>query len=850
MTDSVTKNKNPISVTIEDHLDPEPILVEASSKNYILEAAETATLPGSTNTGHSPESAGVPPASNPASSENSTLEAAETAALPDSTTSDPNPASSACQAASNLFAAAKSPAIKPLAQCKFHYLLESTCAVIENYLHNLESFLGWIWTLRTPLFLLLSIAIAPKMILLWTLVVITKPICSCLYSLLPTSWKHRFDQSLHPDIKNSTLLQEIGDGAEQGLPFILFCLYLFCAPFALAWMGLHWIRNIRDSESPDQKNTTSIVFTQNKKANALDAENNFYHSKSFGIVTMSVFLLGIPAFLSYEVYENSGVERYLRHSHVQAISVPKDYGYPAKMDNVNHPILPEPLPSTHNLKSPEGTDCTVVIGYNGAWPWLRHIGIEPNNANLFFVHFYLFSIGTTLCVLFFRAWFLFPLNFLTDEHDVELTESGIKRKSMKSWFLNVITINRWAIGGGPDALKWSEIKGLRQLEEGFTKLCPLPETAFKKESLTYKLLNKCAAFVDGLSNRLNTGNYLIFSCTEAEGDFGRNIRINLNDLNREQRAKLFYAVKKWAPHVVVQKAAEEKLLGSTVLKDNRYTQLWFDMLTSRSHSLRKDVLNPGETLKNGEYTIDRRISSGGQATAYLAKNSSGEDCVLKEFILAASSSSGALLESAREFEAEVSLLSQLSHDGIVKLQDFFAHDRRVYVVLEYIDGQSLRQKVQQSGPLSEREVVQIAESMCDVLEYLHGCIPPIVHRDITPENILIRPDGTVKLIDFSLAVKQDGRATTDSCAKQCFTPPEQFREEACPQSDIYSLGATMSFLLTGITPKPISVSSPKSKMPEISDELSAIVERATQLDLTQRYESVHWLKLDLNKLLD
>jgi serine/threonine-protein kinase len=335
--------------------------------------------------------------------------------------------------------------------------------------------------------------------------------------------------------------------------------------------------------------------------------------------------------------------------------------------------------------------------------------------------------------------------------------------------------------------------------------------------------------------------------------------VNLNDLNREQRARLFYAVKKWAPHVAIMKSAEEKLIGSTVLQDVRYTQLWFDLLTAKSRTRRETTLNAGETLKGGEYILEERISSGGQATTYLARRASGSKCggsegradnkcVLKEFVLATSTSSGALVESAREFEAEVSLLSQLHHPGIVSLQDFFSEHGRVYVVMEYVQGKSLRQMVQQKGALSEEEVVPLAYSICDVLEYLHTCNPPIVHRDITPENIIVQPDGTIKLIDFSLAVKQDGQRTTDSSGKQAYTPPEQFREEVCVQSDIYALGATIYYLLTASNPKPISRSSPQLKAAHVCAELNSIVERATELDLKRRYESVSWLKLDLDAI--
>ncbi len=80
------------------------------------------------------------------------------------------------------------------------------------------------------------------------------------------------------------------------------------------------------------------------------------------------------------------------------------------------------------------------------------------------------------------------------------------------------------------------------------------------------------------------------------------------------------------------------------------------------------------------------------------------------------------------------------------------------MVLEYVPGQTLRQRVQKDGPLSESEVVRLTRSICDVLEYLHNFDPPIVHRDVTPENILVLPDGSIKLIDFSLAVKMMGAA--------------------------------------------------------------------------------------------
>lgn len=726
---------------------------------------------------------------------------------------------------------------------KSQYLLSDSQSAILEALNWQKGCLEWIWSFRTPLIVLATIALVPKMVLVWIVLILAKPAASWLYRHAPTDFQERLATMIPDKIKQSPYIRDIDEGTDQGLPFILFWLYLFLAPFALVWMMCHWIKSWLPEKPVQSNGESTIAFKQNERRDALDPENNFYHSRAFGIVLLLFFLSGLPAVFTYGVYERSGMAQVVG-------SLP---------DLTVHTLSPSPglNPFSPTPASPNGTSSpteltgwetdsgTVVYSYTANWPTVEKFGIKLTRSSVFWVHFYLASVACALCILFFRAWFSFPLNFLADEHTVELTEYGVKRRGLKNWFLNVLTINRFAVGGGPDSLTWQEVKSLRRSEEGFTKLYPLPESAFKKESFTYKFLNKIAAFLDGICSRLNVGNYLIFSSATTGSDFARNIRINLNDLTREQRAKLFYAVKTWAPHVVINKAAEEELLGSTVLRDNRYTQLWFDMLTSRAKSRRKDILASGEQLHQGLYTVDERLSSGGQATTYLATKQSGEKCVLKEFVLCTSTESGAMVESAREFEAEVSLLSEIHHPGIVSLQDYFFEAGRVYVVLEYIPGRSLRQIIQEQGPMSEEKVASVAASLCDVLEYLHNCTPPIVHRDVTPENILVQEDGTVKLIDFSLAVKQDGRQTTDSCAKQCFTPPEQFREEVCTQSDIYALGATMYFLLTGRTPKPISRSSPKAKNPKISESMNKIVEHATELEVEKRYESVHWLKLDV-----
>lgn len=176
-------------------------------------------------------------------------------------------------------------------------------------------------------------------------------------------------------------------------------------------------------------------------------------------------------------------------------------------------------------------------------------------------------------------------------------------------------------------------------------------------------------------------------------------------------------------------------------------------------------------------------------------------------------------------------------------------DKRAYIVLEYLPGLTLRQTVENNGPLTESEVLQLALEMACMLNHLHGQSPPVVHRDFTPENLIQHPDGRVKLMDFSVASRTGPDQSGYCVDKHCYTPPEQFRSQTCPQSDIYALGATVFFLLPGKDPKPISQSNPQAIRQDVSQGFSCIIARATALDLTARYESIEWLRLDLVKLL-
>jgi serine/threonine-protein kinase len=233
---------------------------------------------------------------------------------------------------------------------------------------------------------------------------------------------------------------------------------------------------------------------------------------------------------------------------------------------------------------------------------------------------------------------------------------------------------------------------------------------------------------------------------------------------------------------------------------------------------------------------------------YTATDEHGEPVILKEFQLTAGESLDVMIESAKDFETESSILAHLNHPAIVRSLDMFFEKGRVYLVLEHVQGQSLRQLVSQNGPLDLDRILTLTEQMCEILRYLQSQTPPIVHRDFTPDNLILQPNGQLKLIDFSVSQLQEKTSATNCAGKHSYTPPEQFRGEACTQSDIYALGATMYFLATGSDPTPISTSELPAQTDAELQRLNHIIKTATQLDLTNRYESTVWLAVDLREI--
>jgi serine/threonine-protein kinase len=235
----------------------------------------------------------------------------------------------------------------------------------------------------------------------------------------------------------------------------------------------------------------------------------------------------------------------------------------------------------------------------------------------------------------------------------------------------------------------------------------------------------------------------------------------------------------------------------------------------------------------------RSIGVGGQGTAYLCRDLTAKDqtgtVVLKETIIPVFGDDSIRRKSLESVEKESRLLQSLDSPGIVKLLDHFVEDHRAYLVLEHIDGCNLRDAVQSDGPMSNEQTHDMALQMCEILKVLHT--NGVVHRDFTPDNLILNSRGNLKLIDFNVAQQLQGGSTGTIVGKHAYLPPEQFRGKATSQSDLYAFGATLFYLLTGQDPEPISQSTPRAVNEEVDATLNDIVTRSTALQTSNRYQS-------------
>src|SRR2546421_10069487 len=268
----------------------------------------------------------------------------------------------------------------------------------------------------------------------------------------------------------------------------------------------------------------------------------------------------------------------------------------------------------------------------------------------------------------------------------------------------------------------------------------------------------------------------------------------------------------------------------------------------------------GTTL-SGRYRLEARIGAGGMSTVYRALDGTLQRQVAIKLMNREVSSDSDQLE---RFRREARAVAQLSNPHIVGVIDAGEDDGRPYIVLEYVEGETLKDRIRRMGRLPIAEAVVYAIEIARALGAAHA--RHIIHRDVKPQNVLIDEEGSAKVTDFGIArtleedgLTADGRVlgTTD------YVSPEQaLGHQVTPQSDLYSLGIVMFEMLTGDVPfhgenqvavamKHVREELPDLQLlrPEVSSALAAVIDRATEKDLDRRYASDAQLIADLEEAL-
>ena len=197
---------------------------------------------------------------------------------------------------------------------------------------------------------------------------------------------------------------------------------------------------------------------------------------------------------------------------------------------------------------------------------------------------------------------------------------------------------------------------------------------------------------------------------------------------------------------------------------------------------------------------------------------------------------------------EIEMMKRLKHPNLPAIVDVIENVDGLFIVMDYIEGQSLEDIVRSYGAQNEEVVISWAKQLCSVLHYLHTRTPPIIYRDMKPANIMLRPDGKLMLIDFGAAreYKEENVKDTILLGTKGYAAPEQYRRDgqSDERTDIYSLGVTLFRLLTGEIPE--GLCRIQKLKPDISPGFSHIVMKCLHMAKEDRYQSVAELWEELN----
>lgn len=253
------------------------------------------------------------------------------------------------------------------------------------------------------------------------------------------------------------------------------------------------------------------------------------------------------------------------------------------------------------------------------------------------------------------------------------------------------------------------------------------------------------------------------------------------------------------------------------------------------------------TVIANKYEILKEIGRGGMSVVYLAMDKNlNKQWAVKEIRKKGSGKNDEIVVNS--LIAEANLMKKLDHSSLPRIVDIIDNGITIYVIMDYIEGESLDKILKANGPQPEDLVIGWAKQLCDALSYLHSQKPPIVYRDMKPANIMLKPEGNIKIIDFGIAreYKEQNLADTTVLGTKGYAPPEQYSGQTDPRSDIFALGMTMHHLLTGVDPRNGEPYAPVRQWnPELSEGIEIIIDKCVEPAAEHRYQSCMDLLFDL-----
>ena len=254
------------------------------------------------------------------------------------------------------------------------------------------------------------------------------------------------------------------------------------------------------------------------------------------------------------------------------------------------------------------------------------------------------------------------------------------------------------------------------------------------------------------------------------------------------------------------------------------------------------------TVLEGKYEILREIGRGGMSVVYLAMDTHlNKQWAVKEIRKRGNGKKDEIVVNS--LLAEANLMKGLDHPALPRIVDIIDHGSTIFVVMDYIEGESLDKILKAEGVQAEDVVITWAKQLCDALSYLHTQTPPIIYRDMKPANVMLKPEGNVKIIDFGIAreYKEQNLTDTTVLGTKGYAPPEQYSGQTDARSDIYALGMTMHHLLAGIDPMAGGGYAPvRMWNPELSEGIELIIDRCVQPAAENRYQNCRDLLYDLD----